>query len=157
PGFPLTPALNGFFFAQLDGGSGVDTVYVADEGNNQIQKWCLSAGTWTQKGSVALATARGLTGVVNGTSVTLYATSGAAGTPVVTITDSTGFNATLAGAVTTIISTAGTNKAFRAVAMAPVSATPTPSISVTFPGPTSTIHSHAIVPAGATTNVSSGT
>src|SRR5207245_1394649 len=41
PGFPTTPTINSFFFAHLDGGTGVDTLYVADEGNNQIQKWCL--------------------------------------------------------------------------------------------------------------------
>src|SRR5438132_4900869 len=52
PGFPTNPAptINSFFFAHLDGGSGVDTLYVADEGNNQIQKWCLVSGLWVQKG-----------------------------------------------------------------------------------------------------------
>src|SRR5207253_4867761 len=49
-------------------------------------------------------------------------TSGASGTPVLTITDSTGFNGTLAGAASTIIASAGTNKAFRAIALAPTGA-----------------------------------
>src|SRR5205085_6540464 len=126
PGFPVTQTLNSFFFAHLDGGTGADTFYVADEVGNQIQKWCLVSGSWVQRGSVPLATARGLTGVVNGTSVTLFATSGAAGTPVVTLTDTTGYNGTLGGTATTIIGTAGLNKAFRAVAMAPTGGVVTP-------------------------------
>src|ERR1041385_3031396 len=63
PGFPVTQTLNSFFFAHLDGGTGADTFYVADEGNNQIQKWCLVSGSWVQRGSVPLTTPRGLTGV----------------------------------------------------------------------------------------------
>src|SRR5262249_41437000 len=120
PGFPTTPTLNSFFFAHLDGGTGVDTLYVCDEGTNQIQKRCLVSGSWVQRGSVTLSTARGLTGVVNGTSVTLFATSGATGTPIVTITDSTGYNGTLSGTVSTVVASAGTNKAFRAVVLAPI-------------------------------------
>ena len=119
PGFPATVTVNSFFFAHLGTGVGLDTVYVADEGGNQISKWTLSGATWTQSGSVPLTTARGLTGVVNGTSVTLYATSGGTGTPVVTFTDSTGFGGLMSGNVTTLIGTAGTNKAFRGIALAP--------------------------------------
>jgi|GEM_PF-1693784 len=119
PGFPATSTFNSFFIVRLDGGPGVDTVYVADEGNNAIQKWCLVSGTWTLKGSVTVATARGLTASVSGTTVTLYATSGGTGTPVVTVTDASGFNGTFSGTATTLIATAGTNKAFRAIALAP--------------------------------------
>ena len=43
------------------------------------------SGSWVQRGSVPLTTARGLTGVVNGTTVSLYATSGGTGTPVATM------------------------------------------------------------------------
>src|ERR1043166_8581950 len=94
PGFPTAApaAFNSFFIVALGGGPVLDTVYIADEGNNAIQKWCLVSGTWTLKGSVAVSLARGLTGTVSGTNVTLYATSGGTGTPVVTVTDSTGFN-----------------------------------------------------------------
>jgi len=122
PGFPTAAptAVNGYLFADLDAGvAGVDTLYVADEGNNVISKWCLVSGTWTARGTVVLTTARGLTGTVSGSTVALYATGGAAGTPVVTITDSSGYNANLTGAVTTIVATAGTNRAFRGIVMAP--------------------------------------
>src|ERR1043165_1103079 len=126
PGFPTTTpaAFNSFFLVRLDGGTGPDTLYIAEETSGQIQKWCLNSGTWVQKGSVAVSTARGLTASVSGTTVTLYATSGGTGTPVLTVTDSTGFNGTLAGTATTLIASAGTNKAFRAVAMAPTGGTP---------------------------------
>ncbi|MEO8379001.1 MAG: DUF5689 domain-containing protein [Acidobacteriota bacterium] len=132
PGFPTAAptTVNGYLFADLDAGvAGVDTLYVADEGSSVISKWCLVGGTWTARGSVALGTARGLTGSVSGTNVTLFATGGGAGTPIVTITDASGYNANLAGSVTTIVATAGTNKAFRAVAMAPVSTTPSPTVT----------------------------
>jgi beta-lactamase superfamily II metal-dependent hydrolase/fibronectin type 3 domain-containing protein/DNA/RNA endonuclease YhcR with UshA esterase domain len=132
PGFPTAAptAVNGYLFADLDAGvAGVDTLYVADEGNAVIAKWCLVAGTWTARGTVAQATARGLTGSVSGSTVTLFATSGGAGTPIVTISDASGYNANLTGSVTTIVATAGTNRAFRALAMAPVSATPAPTVT----------------------------
>jgi uncharacterized repeat protein (TIGR01451 family) len=131
PGFPTAAptAVNGYLFADLDAGvAGVDTVYVADEGNNVISKWCLVAGTWTARGTTALATARGLAGTVSGSTVTLFAVGGGAGTPIVTITDSTGYNVNLSGSVTTIVASAGTNKAFRGLAMAPVTATPAPAV-----------------------------
>jgi hypothetical protein len=123
PGFPVGSTFNSFFIVRLDGGTVPDTVYIADEGNNQIQKWSLSGGTWTQTGSVAVTTPRGLTASVSGTTVTLYVTSGGSGTPVLTVTDSTGFNGTLSGTATTLIATAGANKAFRAVALAPTGGT----------------------------------
>lgn len=128
PGLPTaTTAVNGFFFADLDGVAGLDTLYLADETSGQIQKWSLAAGTWTQKGSVAVATARGLTGSVSGTTVTLFATGGGAGTPIFSATDASGYNGTLSGTATTIVASAGTNKAFRGIALAPVSNPPTVS------------------------------
>ncbi len=132
PGFPTAAptAINGYLFADLDAGvAGVDTLYVSDEGNNVISKWCLVAGTWVARGTTALSTARGLTGTVSGSTVTLYATGGAAGTPIVTITDASGYNANLVGSVTTIVATAGTNRAFRAIVMSPVSALPNLTIN----------------------------
>jgi hypothetical protein len=125
PGVILTSAFNAFFFADLDGAPGLDTLYIADETTNTVSKWSLVSGTWTQSGSIPVATARGLAGVVNGTSVTLYVTSGATGTPVLTFTDASGYNGTLSGTATTLISSAGTNKAFRAITMAPIGGTVT--------------------------------
>ncbi|HXA18384.1 MAG TPA: lamin tail domain-containing protein [Thermoanaerobaculia bacterium] len=130
PGVPTSALVNGFFFADLDGNPGVDTLYLSEETAGQIQKWSLVAGTWTQTGSVAVPTARGLAGSVSGTTVTLFATGGGSGTPIFSITDASGYNGTLSGTPTTIVASAGTNKAFRGVAMVPVAAAgPAPTVS----------------------------
>ena len=134
PGFPATPAANGFFFADLNAGvAGVDTLYVADDGANQILKYSLVGGTWVANGSVAATAARGLTGSVSGTTVTLFGTLGAAGTTLYKLVDATGYNATISGTTTTI-ATAGTNKAFRGVALAPSSGPPNQAIVPSCPG-----------------------
>ena len=117
PGFPTaTGSPYQFFFADLDAGvAGVDTVYVADDAGT-IQKYSLVAGTWTANGTIALSSVRGLTATVSGNSVTLYVTNG---TSIQTLTDTSGYNATITGSLTSI-ATPGTNKAFRGVALAPV-------------------------------------
>src|SRR4029453_16678496 len=76
PGFPTaTGSPYGVFFADLDAGpAGVDTVYVADDGGT-VQKYSLVAGNWTANGTIALTTARGITGTVAGSNVTLYVTA----------------------------------------------------------------------------------
>ncbi len=103
-----------FFIADLDAGvAGLDTIYVADDTANQIQKYSLVGATWTANGTIAASGVRGLTGRASGGSVTLFATSG---TTLFTLTDSSGYNATISGALTTLAS-AGTNKAFRGVAL----------------------------------------
>ena len=118
PGFPTTGSPYAFFFADLSTAvAGVDTLYVADDGTG-IQKYTLSGGTWIFSGNVTTTAMKGLTGVVNGSSVTLYATS-ATGASLVKFTDTSGYNAAPSGTLTTIAS-AGTNKAFRGVALAPV-------------------------------------
>ena len=123
PGFPAnTGGPYAFFFADLSAAvAGVDTLYVADDGVGSttpgIQKYTLSGNTWIFSGNVTTTAMRGLTGVVNGSSVTLYATT-ANGASLVKVTDASGYNATPTGTLTTIAS-AGTNKAFRGVALAP--------------------------------------
>jgi predicted extracellular nuclease len=130
PGFPTTGSPYGFFFADLDSGvAGLDTLYVADDTANVIQKFSLVSGTWTANGTKALATVRGLTGVASGSSVTLYVTNGST---LQTLTDTSGYNATITGTLTSI-ATAGANTAFRGVAFAPSSGSPTPT-----PTPTGT-------------------
>jgi uncharacterized repeat protein (TIGR01451 family) len=116
PGFPTaTGSPQGFFFADLNAGvAGVDTVYVADDGGT-VQKYSLVAGSWTANGTIALATARGLTGSVAGSNVTLYVT---ARTTLRTLTDTSGYNATITGAVTTL-ATAAANTAMQGVAFVP--------------------------------------
>ncbi|WP_407572430.1 beta strand repeat-containing protein [Deinococcus altitudinis] len=122
-GIPLTGSPYAFFFADLDGTPGIDTVYVADDGPatatpaGGIQKYVLSGGTWTAKGTAGVAADgyRGLTGVVNGSSVNLYATTTS---KLVSLIDSSGYNGTLSGTPTTL-ATAPMNTAFRGVALSP--------------------------------------
>jgi ABC-type antimicrobial peptide transport system permease subunit len=119
PGLPTsTGSPYSFFFADLSGSvAGIDTLYLADDGGT-IQKYSLVNGTWVSKGTLTATSIRGLTGVVNGTSVTLYGTNGS---QVVGVTDNSGYNATISGTVTTL-RTAVTNTALRGIALAPVSA-----------------------------------
>ena len=141
PGYTTsTTSPYGFFFADLDAGvAGVDTVYVADDnaaggGTGGIQKYSLVGGSWTSNGLIANTTGlRGLTGVVSGTSVMLYITNPSG---LFTLTDTSGYNATISGSLSSI-TTAGANKAFRGVALAPVAAGPTATPTDT-PIPTDT-------------------
>jgi beta-lactamase superfamily II metal-dependent hydrolase len=133
PGFATaTGSPFGYFFADLDAGvAGVDTVYVADDGGagggtaNTISKYSLVGGNWVTNGAIALTTARGLTGTVVGSNVTLYVT---ARTTLRTLTDTSGYNATITGALTTL-ATAATNTAMQGVAFVPATASPAPTVS----------------------------
>lgn len=121
PGMPTAAPSSpyGFFFADLSATvPGVDTLYWADDAVG-LQKYSLNSGTWVLKGTVGAAadTFRGLTGVVNGGAVSLFATGG--GSRLVSLSDTSGYDGTFSGSVTTIAS-AGTNTAFRGVAMLPV-------------------------------------
>jgi beta-lactamase superfamily II metal-dependent hydrolase/DNA/RNA endonuclease YhcR with UshA esterase domain len=128
PGFPTTGSQYGFFFADLNAGvAGVDTLYVADDGGN-ILKYSLVAGNWTANGTIALPSVRGLTGSVSGSNVTLYVTARPSGSTLRTLTDTSGYNATITGTLTTI-ATAPANTAFQGVAFVPVSASPAPTVS----------------------------
>jgi len=128
PEFPVTGTPDAFFFADLDGSPGVDTLYVADDtvGGGQIQKYSLFSGSWVASGVIAAANVHGLTAVVAGSAVMLYATTsgldGITGT-LYTFTDNSGFGGNVAGVVTTL-ATALTNQAFRGVTMAPVGGAP---------------------------------
>jgi hypothetical protein len=129
PGFPTAGSPYGFFFADLDGTPGLDTLYVADDtavAPGGVTKYVLQAGSWTAVGtSGAAADAyRGLTGVVNGTTVTLYATrkGGSAATgggELVSIVDSSGFGGTFVGSPA-LLAVAAASTAFRGVALAPL-------------------------------------
>src|SRR5262249_18035270 len=108
------------------GVAGVDTLYVAADDAGALRKYSLVGGNWTLNGTIGVATDayRGLTGVVSGTTVTLYATrkfsSGTAGRQFVTLTDSSGYNGAFAG-TPTLLATAGANTSFRGIAFAPES------------------------------------
>jgi hypothetical protein len=120
PGFPTTGSPYAFFFADLSSSvAGLDTLYVADDAAG-LQKYSLVGGTWTFNNTVTVTgnNLRGLTGTVNGSSVTLYGTGGTNQTNLVKLTDSSAYNANNDGSFTTI-ATAATNTAFRGVAFAP--------------------------------------
>ncbi len=149
PGFATAGSPYAFFFADLSTAvPGVDTLYVADDTSGAtggITKYSLVGGNWVSSGTIVGTTSdayRGLTGVVSGATVTLYATrkggSGAAGGgELVSLTDSAGYNAALTG-TPAIIATAATNTAFRGVAMAPGAATTTPTVTISFSANTGT-------------------
>ena len=120
PGFPTSSvSISSYFFADLSAGvSGLDTLYVTDDVGNQIQKYSLVSGSWTANGTIALTTARGLAATVSGNTVTIYTTNG---TLLGKLTDTTGYNATIAGTLSTI-ATAATNTAIRGIAFVPVAA-----------------------------------
>jgi YDG domain/Dockerin type I domain len=138
PGSPTTGSPYGFFYADLDAGvAGVDTLYVADDTVNSataggISKFSLVGGTWISNGIIAagvtatpsiVSGARGLTGSVSGTTVTLFGSSnGTAGSTTDTlfkVVDSTGYNATLSATPTVIATLVSANAVFRGVAFTP--------------------------------------
>jgi predicted extracellular nuclease len=137
PGIPGTSSPYSYVFFDLSTAvPGVDTLYVADDSGSSpapaITKFSLVGGTWVSNGSVGAAadSYRGLTGTVSGSTVTLYSTrrggTGATGGgELVSITDTSGYNAPWVGAPT-LLATAAANTAFRGVAFAPVNPAPTP-------------------------------
>lgn len=139
------PSTYGFFFADLDAGvTGLDTLYVADDGAGALRKFSLVSGSWSANGVVGVDADdyRGLTGVVSGSTVTLYATrkggSGATGGgELVTLTDNSGYNGTLSG-TPTLLASAGSSTAFRGVALAPLAVDIPPRVSSTTPAANAT-------------------
>jgi hypothetical protein len=121
PGFPTaTGNPHQFFFADLDATvPGVDVVYVADETGTTggFQKFSLVSGNWVANGNITVTgnNLRGITGVVSGTSVTLYGTNPSA---IFSLTDNSGYNATITGTVISL-ATAATNTAFRGISLTP--------------------------------------
>lgn len=133
PGFPVTGSPYSYFLADLTASvAGYDTLYVADDGAG-IQKHSLFAGSWVSNGTVGVPndSYRGLTATVSGNTVNLFATRKGGSTAIgggelVSLVDSSGYNAAFAG-TPTLLSTAATNTAFRGVALAPADV-PTPVV-----------------------------
>lgn len=122
PGTASTGSPYQYFFADLSATvAGVDTLYIADDSAG-LQKFALVGGSWVARGTVGTGTNayRGLTATVDAGVVTLFATGN--GTSLVTLTDSSGYNANLTGSVTALAA-AGTNTAIRGIGYIPV---PTP-------------------------------
>ena len=121
PGFPTTGSPYGFFFADLSSTiPGVDVVYVADDGatTGGIMKYSFDGTNWVSNGVALPATTgtRGLAGVVTGTTVALVTTAG--GSKLYSLVDASGYNQPIT-ATFNEMATAGTNMAFRGVALAP--------------------------------------
>lgn len=110
-----------YVFMTLGSGPGPDTLYVADNGTNEIERFNLVSGTWTAAGTATVADVTGLTGVDTSGTVSLYATaSGSNGESgkLFSITDASGVGGTLTAPATQIASSPN-NEAFRGVAFAP--------------------------------------
>ncbi len=109
----------GFFFADLSPSvAGYDVLYIANDDATGLQKYSFDGTAWVSNGFIS-GSVRGLTGSVTGTTVTLFATTNtASANSLITITDASGYNATITGTPVTI-ATAPANTAFRGVALAP--------------------------------------
>ena len=117
-----------FFFADLTTAvDGVDTLYVADSrSGGGLFKYSLVGGLWTANGSIVDSGLTGLTGAINGGTVTLFGTTG---TALDLFSDMTGYNGILTGG-STRLATAATNTAFRGVAFAPQAAVANETIAL---------------------------
>lgn len=130
PGFPTTTGNSPtqFVFADLDPSvPGVDVLYVADVSVG-LRKFSLVSGTWQSNGAVGANANlyQGLTAMVSGTTVTLFATRVGAnattirGGELVKLTDASGYNGAFSGTPTVLASIAIPNTAsFKGVALVP--------------------------------------
>ena len=109
--------MNGFaLFDMSTSVAGVDTLYALNTITNRLLKYSFDGTSWSANGTLLMAStaatgAVDLTGIVSGTSVALYLTSGAT---LSKITDASGFGMTLAGTFSSLAS-AATNTAFRGI------------------------------------------
>ncbi len=127
PGLPIANPASpyAFFAAKVPSTAPISNVaYVADDNTNGaggIKKYALNilTNTYDSVGVIdAGSVYRGLTGVVNGTTVTLYATRNS--DSLVTITDNAAYNAAPSSSTYTLIAAAPTGTVFRGVALAPI-------------------------------------
>ena len=108
-----SPSPYGFVALDRDPGvPGTDTLYVADDSgspNGGILKFSFDGTAWTARGSFrpAASGARGLTGAVTPSGVTLYATTSATANQLVMVSDSAAFDAPIAATSTTLADRAG--------------------------------------------------
>lgn len=130
-----------FFFADMNSAiPGIDVLYIAANNQLALKKYSFDGASWIINGTIGDDSDdyTGLTGVVNGSSVTLFSTRKlgdgsnlAGGGELVMLTDNTGY--TLAPNSFTgtpvVLATAATNTAFRGVAMAPFLAS-APAVSI---------------------------
>ncbi len=119
-----------YFFADLNhgtgfDGTGLDTLYVADNTAGQIQKFTLSGSSWAADGTITAASVTGLTGFVDGSgNVDLFGTTGGntagGGGTLYSFIDTTG-NGSVSGTATSVVTLSNTSdEAFRGIAYLPV-------------------------------------
>lgn len=137
PGFTTSGSPYGFFFADLNAGiPGADVLYVANDDAVALTKYSLVGGNWVSNGTIGVNADdyRGLSGVVSGSNVTLYAvrkggTGSTGGGELVSLTDASGYNGSFSG-TPALLATAITNTSFRGIVSAPTSTLPTVDLSV---------------------------
>jgi hypothetical protein len=124
PGMPTATGPSPYAFVLFDRDPtvpGVDTLYVADDRsppNGGVQKWTFDGSTWSLASTfnAGLSTgARGLTGFVTGSNVTLVATTGEATQNKLVVVVDDGSASPLA----TTIATAASATMFHGVALEP--------------------------------------
>lgn len=94
---------------------GDDTLYALSTVENLLRKYTFDGSSWLASGSIGASGAANLAGFVNDGAVSLFLTSG---TTLFGATDSSGYNATIAGTLSTL-ATAGPNTAFRGIGLSP--------------------------------------
>ncbi|MNK00532.1 hypothetical protein D3C87_183170 [compost metagenome] len=121
PGMPTTaPSAREFFFADIDPAiPGYDVLYVVNTATSEgISKYSLVSGNWVLNGSIT-GQYTGLTGVVSGTTVTLYGVRFAtSANKIFKLIDASGYNEAIV-ATTTDIVTAAANTVFRGLSLSP--------------------------------------
>lgn len=127
PGFPTSsgPSRYGLLALDRDTTPGIDTIYQCDDGSvsstglGGVYKHTLVAGTWTSAGPYRMGLATGcraITGFVSGSDVTLLITSGGSANRIFRAVDT---GAAPDATTWTEIRRAGSNTAFRGLALAP--------------------------------------
>lgn len=107
-------AVNGFALFDLDPSvAGDDTLYALSTVANQLLKYSFDGTSWLANGSIGASGAQNIAGMASGGTVDLFLTSGST---LFSATDSSGFNATIAGSLTPL-ATAGANAAFRGIGL----------------------------------------
>jgi MYXO-CTERM domain-containing protein len=122
----LTDTVNGFALFDLSSSvAGPDTLYaLSTAGTGKVYKYTFNGTSWAASGSIASNGAQDISGIVSGTNVDLFLTSG---TKLYSEIDPSGFNANITGSLTTL-ATASANEGFRGVAYIPEPTTvPEPS------------------------------
>lgn len=96
-----------YAFVQLTLGSGTlpNTMYVANDGASDVEKWSLESGNWVETGSEAMTAPRGITAVVTNGVVDLFVTAGSSSTitNIDEFTDASGLDGTFSSGTNVIV------------------------------------------------------